>query len=360
MGQQAFKLKVLTMRSHRPVASLLAAVAFALNLAGHVQAQEFRIDEVGSPSALSIDKLKPKTIAYADQPGSELIDPEAGLMRFEDWAQARPVEKQFLTPFPSYLEPYVEIVVDGVRKRFKEKLHVYVGEARFTLSRSPSSIDLASYVSLPFIERIDSSIKHRLISSSEAVSPKDPRAVNNQHPLRRWCESRPVTICIRSRYAFEGKLPIGIQIANKIRDNSKKIAEFLEFESELTLRQPAEVAELGLAALTRLDTPSIGALEQNIYYVNQVMQFGKLLAIFQHHPTDANQTIVSVFISLAVESSLLGKKKEYMNVPVLRNLVPAQVLAGKSSFNTGNSISAGLPVYARNQVKAIAALLERK
>ena len=41
-------------------------------------------------------------------------------------------------------------------------------------------------------------------------------------------------------------------------------------------------------------------------------------------------------------------------MPVLRNLVPAQVLAGKSSFNTGNSISAGLPVYARNQVKAIA------
>jgi hypothetical protein len=37
-----------------------------------------------------------------------------------------------------------------------------------------------------------------------------------------------------------------------------------------------------------------------------------------------------------------------------------QVLAGKSSFNSGSSISAGLPVYARNQVKAIAAVLERK
>ena len=45
---------------------------------------------------------------------------------------------------------------------------------------------------------------------------------------------------------------------------------------------------------------------------------------------------------------------------MLRNLVPAQVLAGKSSFNSGNSISAGLPVYARNQVKAMAAILEQK
>ena len=46
-------------------------------------------------------------------------------------------------------------------------------------------------------------------------------------------------------------------------------------------------------------------------------------------------------------------------VPVLRNLFPAQVLAGESSFNSGNSISAGLPSYARIQAKAIAALLER-
>ena len=65
-------------------------------------------------------------------------------------------------------------------------------------------------------------------------------------------------------------------------------------------------------------------------------------------------------MALAIESSILGKKKEYANVPVLRNLVPAQVLEGKSSFNSGKSISAGLPVYARNQIKAMAALLERK
>jgi hypothetical protein len=247
-----------------------------------------------------------------------------------------------------------------VRKRFKEKLHMYVGEARFVLARPPASIDLASLVTLPFVERIDPAIKHRLITSAEAVSPKDPRAVNNQHPLRRWCETRPVTICIHSRYQFEGKLPVGIQIANKLREGSKKLPDYLEFESELTLRPAAEVTEMGLATLTGLDTPPVGALEQNIFYVNQVMQFGKLLAVFQQHPTDANQTVVTVFMALAVETGILAKKKEFMKVPVLRNLVPAQVLAGKSSFNSGKSISAGLPVYARNQVKAIAAILERK
>jgi hypothetical protein len=213
---------------------------------------------------------------------------------------------------------------------------------------------------LPFVERIDPAVKHKSIAPAEAVSAKDPRAVHNQHPLRRWCETRPVTICIHSRYQFEGKLPIGIQIANKLREGSKKISDYLEFESELTFRPPAEAAEMGLANLTGLDTPPAGALEQNIFYINQVMQFGKLLAVFQAHPTDPKQTVVTVFIALAVESGVLAKKKEFMKVPVLRNLVPAQVLAGKSSFNSGNSISAGLPVYARNQVKAIASILERK
>jgi len=346
------------MRSLMPVA--VALTAFAAISQARSDAQEFRIAEATSPAGLAVADLKPKTIAFLDRPSDELIDPDAGLIRFEDWVQARPIEKQFLTPYPSYAEPTVEVTVDGVRKRFKEKLHMYVAEARFALARAPETLDLQSLVSLSFIERIDSAIKHRLVTPAEAVSPKDPRAVHNQHPLRRWCEARPVTICIRSRYQFEGKLPIGIQLANKLREGSKQIADYLELESELTLRPAAEVTEMGFAGLTGLDTAPVGALEQNIYYINQVMQFGKLIAVFQRHPSDANRTVVTVFMALAVESNVLGKKKEFGNVPVLRNLVPAQVLAGKSSFNSGRSISAGLPAYARNQVTAIAAMLERK
>ena len=346
------------MRSMKPAVLLLFVGALAATT--HAAAPEFRVEEVTSPAALAVDQIKPKTILFMDHPSEELIDPDAGLIKFEDWAAARPLEKQFLTPYPSYVEPNVEITVDGVRKRQKEKLHMYVAQARFALARAPESIDLASYVSLPFIERTDPAIKHQLIASAEAVSPKDPRAVHNQHPLRRWCEARAVTICIRSRYQFEGKLPLGIKVANKLRDSSKQVADYLQFESELTLRPPAEVAEMGLNALTGLDTPAIGAIEQNIFYVNQVMQFGKLLAVFQRHPTDAKQTIVTVYMALAVETNIFLKKKEFSNVPVLRNLVPAQVLAGKSSFNSGNSISAGLPNYARNQVKAMSAILEQK
>ena len=228
-----------------------------------------------------------------------MIDPDAGLIEFEDWAQAAPVQKQFLSPYPSYVEPTVEITVDGVRKRVKEKLHMYVGQARFALARAPDALNLASFVALPFVERMDPAIKQRLITSAEAISPKDPRAVHNQHPLRRWCEARPIAICIHSRYQLEGKLPLGIQIANKLRESDKKkIADYLEFESELTLAFAGRGHRDGPRVPHRArHAPGWRAraehlLRQSDDAVRQAA--GRVPAA----PGRPNQTIVSVFMAL--------------------------------------------------------------
>ena len=266
------------------------------------QAQEFRIEEANSVAGLAVDQLKPKTIAFIDRPSDELIDPDAGLIRFEDWAQARPVQKQFLSPYPSYLEPTVEITVDGVRKRVKEKLHMYVGQARFALARSAGRAQPG---------RLRGASLRRAHGSGDQAPPDHLRGrdlaegsrARRTISIRCGAGAKParVAICIHSRYQLEGKLPLGIQIANKLRESPRKIADYLEFESELTLRSPAEVGDAGLAALTGLDTPSAGALEQNIFYVNQMMQFGKLLAVFQRHPSDPNQTIATVYMALAIE-----------------------------------------------------------
>ena len=115
-----------------------------------------------------------------------------------------------------------------------------------------------------------------------------------------------------------------------------------------------------LAKLTGVDAPITGVFEQNIFYVNQVMQFGKLLAVMQPHPKDPGKSVATVLTVLAVKADLFEKKKELENVPVLRNLVPSQVLVGKSSFNTGSSISAGLPLYTRNKIKAVADFFEQQ
>jgi hypothetical protein len=337
----------------RPLFYLLVGLAL---LPARGNAQEFQLQEQASPTTVPVAELKPKTIVFADQPGASR---DEVFISYEEWAKSKPLQQQLLSLYPGYAEPNLEIIVDGTKRRYSEKLHMYVAEARFILAKPQASINLARLATLPFAQQLDPAIKHRVVAAADVVPPKEAKAVHNQNPQRRWCEGRPTAICLHSSYKLEGRLPVGIALANKIREGGRQISDTLEFEGELTLLSPAEVGERGLTKLTGLDTPSAGAIEQSIFYVNQVMQFGKLIAIFQQHPADPNKTVATVFMSLAVESNVLVKRREYAQVPVLRNLVPAQVLAGKSSFNSGRSLSAGLPVYARNQVKAIAAILER-
>jgi hypothetical protein len=318
-------------------------------------AADFRIEDVPSVTSVPPAQLKANTILFSDRSGGKATEAETGLIRFEDWARDRPQQKRFLSPFPDYVEPTIKVSVHGIVKPYTEKLHMYVVEARFLIGKAASAIDLTRTISLDVLEKIDPSIKHRIITADQARPNIDLQSAHNRNPARRWCEA-PQSICIESRYPLEGKLPVGIRLANKLEEGGKKISEFMEFQSEIRVIPPQDIDQSGMAKLTGLEIPVTGALEQTLFDVNQVMQFGKLLAVLQAHPTDVNKTVATVFMVLGVETDVLQQKKEFANVPVLRNLIPAQVLMGKSSFNSGSSISAGLPSYVRNRISAIAEL----
>jgi hypothetical protein len=338
--------------------ALIVLAGLALFSSG-AAAQEFAIADVPSATALPLDQTKPKTVAFSDHRNEELAQRDTGLIRFEDWERERPLQKQFLNLFPAYVEPTINATRNGVRG-FKEKMHLYVADARFVLDKPAASIDLSRYATLAFLERIDPSIKHTAITAAETVAAKEGDQFPNRNLERQWCDPKTAVICLRSRYQLEGKLPMAIMLANKLRETARKpINEYLEFESEVRILQPQTLDQAKLAKLTGVDAPITGAFEQNIFYVNQVMQFGKLLAVVQPHPKDPGKSVATVLMVLAVKADVFEKKKELETVPVLRNLVPAQVLMGNSSFNTGNSISGGLPNYARNRIKAIAMLLSQ-
>jgi len=320
-------------------------------------AADFEIVKVTSVAGAGIDKLRPKIIFFNDYRLDEMSD-KGAFIHFDEWARTKPIQRQFLSLFPSFTEGMIHRVIDGTRKEVKDELQMFITEARFLLSKPAASIDLKSYATLPFIQSIDPSIKHELIKPSDVSILKDERSANNKNPDRAWCEGPGVTSCIRSTYKLEGKLPIGVALANKIREGERKLSDSIEFESELRLLTAADLDEDALKKLTGVNTPVAGMLEQTMFNVNQVMRFGKLVAVFQPNPADARSTIATVMIALAVSSSTLEMKKKYQSVPVLRNLVPSQVLLGNSSFNTGNSISAGLPSFVRNRIKAIAGILD--
>ena len=205
--------------------ALVATVAYA-------SAQDFKIVKVASVAASAIDQLKPKVIFFNDHRLDDATD-KGAFIHFDEWARTKPIQRRFLSIFPSFTEGTVHKNIDGTRKEVKDELQMYITEARFMLSRPASSIDLKTYATLPFIESIDPAIKHKLIKPSEVSLLKEERSANNKNPDRAWCEGEGVAICVRSHYKLEGKLPIGVALANKIRDSERKISDSIDFESEL-------------------------------------------------------------------------------------------------------------------------------
>jgi hypothetical protein len=330
-----------------------AALLIAACLVVHTgaAAQELWLEDVPAVAGVPIAHIKPRTVIFADKRDDKLADPSTGLIAFEEWARLRPVQQRFLSLFPTFVEP-------TINEHAKLRLSIYLAEARFRLARPAAALDLSRYANIAFLERIDPAVKHRPITAADAIPNTDATATRSRPPGRRWCEETKA-ICIQSRYMFEGKIPAGIQLANKLREESKKpIPDFVEFQSEIRMVAGPDLAEL--PGLTGLDSKVTSALEQNIFWVNQVIQFGKLLAVLQQHPTEPNAAIVTVYIVVAVRNDVLNKQKEYSKTPILRNLVPAQLLMGDSSFNSGNSLSAGLPKYARSRIRAIADMMERE
>jgi hypothetical protein len=345
-------------RPKNGVASLACSIALValLGSLSTASAEDFRIDDSGSPPNFDVAQIKPGAIAFND--GTTSVAGGANLIAFSDWTRALPAQKKFLSLYPAYSEPTITkaATLDTPAGPMVEKLAMYVAQARFILPRSPGTVNLTRYVTLPFLEKIDPAIKHKLIAPADVTLP-EPQGIGNANPDRKWCTGRPTLICIESTYKLEGKIPLGVMLVNKLRDTVKKVPDHIDFEGELSALSSADIDQAGLKELTGLDAPVAGVLEQNIFYVNQIMKFGKLLAVFQPHPGDANKTVVTAYMVLAIDESVLDKKKDFEKVPVLRNLVPAQVLMGQSSFNSGDSISAGLPKYARNEIRTIANLL---
>ena len=166
--------------------SRYAIILLALLGACPAAAQEFRLEEAVPVVGADLSLLKPRTILFNDYRAADFADAGTGLTRFEDWTRVRPAQKQFLSLYPAYAEPTITVSVHGVTKPYKEKLHVYVAEARFIIPRPPAALDLQHYTSLKFIERLDPTIKHRVIGSTDAMPYKDPESAHNRHPDRRW------------------------------------------------------------------------------------------------------------------------------------------------------------------------------
>ncbi|MET0278662.1 MAG: hypothetical protein ABW198_10035 [Pseudorhodoplanes sp.] len=315
-------------------------------------ADEFKIEPVVSLASIPVAQLKPRTIVFSETRLGEKAESPAELIPFDEWARDKPLQRRFLAMLPDFREPLRK--EGGV-----DKLQIYVAEARFRVAKPAQAFDLKRYASIAFLEALDPAVKHKPITVSDIQVNKDVLSANMRPMNRKWCED--AAGCYQSRYRFEGRIPTGILLVNKLRDETKKpIPDFIEFQSEVRLPSPQDPQFVDIRSLTGLDAPVSGVFEETIFWVNQVIHSGKILAVMQQDPADAKASIATIYIALTLRSDVLNKQRNFSNAPILRNLVPVQLLMGRSSFNSGDSISSGLPNYARGRVKAIAAAMEKE
>ncbi len=83
------------------VSWLLSGSLAALACVGVAWAQPFKIVEVASVATLPLSALAPQTIAFTDHRDDNLADHSSGLLKFDDWAQTRVVQKKYLGLFPT-------------------------------------------------------------------------------------------------------------------------------------------------------------------------------------------------------------------------------------------------------------------
>src|SRR5918998_4748449 len=94
LGQQTSLL----MKPILPLFRVLAVLGPLAGSAGALKAEECRVEEVPLATSVGPAQLKGRTIAFSDHREDKLTDPGTGLISFEDWGRARPVQKQFLSP----------------------------------------------------------------------------------------------------------------------------------------------------------------------------------------------------------------------------------------------------------------------
>ncbi len=172
------------------------ALVALLGVLSSARAEEFRIEDVSSPPNWDVAALKPGTIAFSD--GAVSASAAANLIAFTEWGRTLPAQKKFLSLYPAYAEPTITKAAsaDAPAGPVLEKLEMYVAQARFILNRAPGSFNLARYVSLPFLEKIDPAIKHKLIAATDVSPLTDPQGTGNVNPDRKWCTGRNPLICI--------------------------------------------------------------------------------------------------------------------------------------------------------------------
>ena len=320
---------------------------------------------------------------FANFAGAETADRQMifneKIVPFTEWVSHSTAEAAILNLFPGFKEPTVEVIDSGVKKTKLLSMIVYSTRAKVIARRAAVNINLASLVSEQSLKMLDTEAKHRRIGANETMSavvgkgpianfkwcnrnPKQPEIflpglersqAHMVRPGRPWCAPDSRTSCFESCRLVASPSAIETVIAayNQIKSPGKDFGVATQTELRYYTSEAEFGAKTPLSTLTGVKTPVSGVLEVSLFYVNQVMLFGKMIIVLQANPADARETIVTGLTAF-------GVRNDAWNHRIGGGRVQA-MLKSKSNLNTTTGILAGVPAFSRNALTGIAELIEK-
>lgn len=312
--------------------------------------------------------------AQAERP----VEYSEKLVTFDEWTAKAPKEAAVLGLFRGYKEPVVSYMEDGARKTAVAKLTIYVTRIKTEVQKPAGQIDLKRFLDLNALAQLDSEITHKSVGPGELMP-----AIGGRGPVpnfkwcnkndgkvyialpdfeqnldylkgdHAWCSEQGRSVCIESCYLFGDAWQAGVTGVNLVKklvsSNPADLKDYgIGMQSEVRIFNSENEYGQKVSNLTGLSTPVRGIVEINMFYINQVMQYGKIVAVFQDHPNDPARTVVTSLNAIGVRTKSLKKHG-----------ILKEILQGQSDLNTQTGITAGIPVFTKNIAGSMANILEK-
>lgn len=332
------------------LATTITVLSLAL-ISLSANAQERTIENTSIDKPMALAKMKEGVIYHGMR-----------VLSFQDWTAKHKTEKSVMNLYPNYTEPVLLKDRDGVRKTEVAKLTMFIARSSFIINKPARAIESKNFINADFVKKIDPTINHTPINQNDLITyrveAQKQNRLNNAQGTGQWCDNNRQGICLDSTYNYPTVIAAIVNFYNAFKAARKDA--FTRTQSELRAITPQELqASADIKKLTGLSSAIQGGLEQNIFYFNQMMQFGTIRAFFQEHPTDANKTVVTALFALGVETHIFEQFGD-SSALAATNLQPKQYIMGESPFNRGQSgLGAGLPTFTRSMTDLMARELEK-
>ncbi len=301
---------------------------------------------------------------------------------FSQWKKESPLTESVLNLFPGFQEPTVQLNKNGMKMTKKLEMVVYLTRAKAIANIGVANIKLQSLITEAALKQLDpDALAPRKIGMDQTMpnvagrtpisnfqwcnsNPARPSIflpalelsqAHMSRPNRPWCSPDPRAACYETCHIMKPSSYIESAIAAHnlaMRFLSKTERDYgMAIQAEVRYHTNESEFDGKLSQITNVGTPVGGVLEINIFYVNQVLLFGKMLIVLQPQPKDSQKTVVTALSAFGVRADAWNHSLGKTHV---RNL-----LTSSSKFNSDHGILAGAPNFTRGAAESMAKFVEK-